>query len=154
MNREKLLLAAGCAAFFTALASAQPSAAPQAPAAEWHAKNLQVLPKDLSRDQPLPIMKSFSQGLGVRCTHCHVGEEGKPLSTFDFASDAKKEKVTARKMLVMVHRINEQDFGVKDFKDVKVTCFTCHRGATKPLTAPPPAATPASAPATTERGGA
>jgi cytochrome c peroxidase len=76
------------------------------------------------------------------------------LSTFDFASDAKKEKVTARKMLVMVHRINEQDFGVKDFKDVKVTCFTCHRGATKPLTAPPPAATPASAPATTERGGA
>jgi hypothetical protein len=154
MNREKLLLAAGCAAFFTAFASAQPSAAPQAPAAEWHAKNLQVLPKDISRDQLLPIMKSFSQGLGVRCTHCHVGEEGKPLSTFDFASDAKKEKVTARKMLVMVHRINEQDFGVKDFKDVKVTCFTCHRGATKPLTAPPPAATPASAPATTERGGA
>jgi hypothetical protein len=154
MNREKLLLAAGCAAFFTALASAQPSATPQAPAAEWHAKNLQVLPKDISRDQLLPIMKSFSQGLGVRCTHCHVGEEGKPLSTFDFASDAKKEKVTARKMLVMVHRINEQDFGVKDFKDVKVTCFTCHRGATKPLTAPPPAAPPASAPATTERGGA
>ena len=71
------------------------------------------------------------------------------MSTFDFASDAKKEKVTARKMLVMVHRINEQDF-----KDVKVTCFTCHRGATKPLTAPPPAAPPASAPATTERGGA
>ena len=154
MNREKLLLAAGCAAFFTALASAQPSAAPQAPAPEWHAKNLQVLPKDISRGQLLPIMKSFSQGLGVRCTHCHVGEEGKPLSTFDFASDGKKEKVTARKMLVMVHRINEQDFGVKDFKDVKVTCFTCHRGATKPLTAPPPAATPASAPATTERGGA
>ena len=145
MNREKLLLAAGCAAFFTALVSAQPSAAPQAPAAEWHAKNLQVLPKDISREQLLPIMKSFSQGLGVRCTHCHVGEEGKPLSTFDFASDAKKEKVTARKMLVMVHRINEQDF-----KDVKVTCFTCHRGSAHPLKTPPaetPAATPSGAPA-------
>jgi cytochrome c peroxidase len=58
----------------------------------------------------------------------------------------------------MVHRINSEDFGVKDFKDVKVTCFTCHRGATKPLTAPPPepaAPTPAAVPQTqpsTERG--
>ena len=75
------------------------------------------------------------------------------MSTFDFASDAKKEKLVARKMLTMVHRINSEDFGVKDFKDVKVTCFTCHRGATKPLTAPPPAE-PASpqAPQASERG--
>jgi hypothetical protein len=156
MNREKLLLAAGSAAFLAAVATAQTAPAPSTPAPAWHAKNLQVLPKDISRDQLLPIMKSFAQSLGVRCTYCHVGEEGKPLSTFDFASDAKKDKVTARKMLVMVHRINEQDFGVKDFKDVKVTCYTCHRGSTKPLTAPPPAlpvpAVPV--PATTERGGA
>ena len=153
MNREKLLLAAGCAALLAAVATAQaptPAAAPQY-------KNLQVLPKDISQDQLFPIMKSFAQALGVRCVHCHVGEEGKPLSTFDFASDAKKEKLVARKMLVMVHRINEQDFGVKDFKDVKVTCFTCHRGSTKPLTAPPPAPQPApAAPAasTQERGSA
>jgi hypothetical protein len=40
-------------------------------------------------------------------------------------------------MLAMVHRINQQDFDVTDFADVKVTCFTCHRGSTKPLTAPP-----------------
>jgi cytochrome c peroxidase len=72
-----------------------------------------------------------------------VGEEGKPLSTFDFASDAKPQKLVARKMLAMVHRINSEDLGVKDFKDVKVTCFTCHRGLTKPLTALP-AAEPAS----------
>jgi len=82
-------------------------------------------------------MKFFAQSLGVRCTHCHVGEEGKPLSTFDFASDAKQTKLTARKMLAMVHRINSEDFGVTDFANVKVTCFTCHRGSTKPLTAPP-----------------
>lgn len=88
-------------------------------------------------------MKGFAQGLGVRCSHCHVGEEGKPLSTFDFASDAKKEKLTARAMMRMVHRINEQDFKVKQPADLKVTCYTCHRGATKPLIAapPPPAAT-------------
>jgi cytochrome c peroxidase len=60
-------------------------------------------------------------------------------------------------MLVMVHRINEQDFGVKDFKGVKVTCFTCHRGILEPLTAPvdpptPVTAPPAPAPTATERG--
>ena len=155
MNREKLLLAAGCAALLAAVATAQtpPAPAPAAPAF----KNLQVLSKDITRDQLMQNMKFFAQSLGVRCVHCHVGEEGKPLSTFDFASDAKKEKLVARKMLAMVHRINSEDFGVKDFKDVKVTCYTCHRGALKPPTAlpvepPPPAPAPAAAP--TERGAA
>ena len=148
MNREhraKLLLAVGGAAFLAAacqsIATAQPSSASPptatAPAAPQY-KNLRVLPKDISQEQLFPIMKSFAQSLGVRCVHCHVGEEGKPLSTFDFASDAKKEKLVARKMLVMVHKINSEELGIKDMKDAKVTCFTCHRGATKPLTAPPP----------------
>lgn len=151
MNREKLILAAGCAAFFAAVATAQtPSASPTPAAPEF--KNLQVFPKDISRDQLMSNMKGFSQALGVRCVHCHVGEEGKPLSTFDFASDAKWQKQAARKMLVMVHRINSEDFGVKDFKDVKVTCFTCHRGATKPLTAAPPPAATTQAPPPSERG--
>jgi hypothetical protein len=143
MNREKLLLAAGCAGLIAAVSTAQtPPAAPAAaPGPQF--KNLQVFPKDITRDQLTANMKLFAQSLGVRCVHCHVGEEGQPLSTFDFASDAKKEKLVARKMLTMVHRINSEDFGVKDFKDVKVTCFTCHRGAVKPLTALP-AAEPAS----------
>jgi cytochrome c peroxidase len=152
MNREKLALAAGCAALFAAVATAQAPSAPdpQAPAF----KNLQVFPKDITREQLMSNMKSFAQSLGVRCVHCHVGEEGKPLSTFDFASDAKKEKQTARKMLAMVHRINGEDFGVKEFKDVKVTCYTCHRGSPKPLTAIPeqPAAPAPPAPSPSERG--
>jgi hypothetical protein len=111
-------------------------------------KNLQVFPKDIARADLISNMKFFAQSLGVRCTFCHVGIEGQPLSTFDFASDAKKEKLTARKMLVMVHRINSQDFGIQMGGEPKVTCFTCHRGATKPLTAPPsPNAAPAAAPA-------
>jgi hypothetical protein len=152
MNREKLALAAGCAAFLAAVATAQPTTAPATPSPGY--KNLQVLPKDIGKDQLFPIMKSFAQGLGVRCTHCHVGTEGQPLSTFDFASDAKPTKLIARKMLAMVHRINEQDFGVKDPKALKVTCYTCPRGATKPLTmAPPPEPAPAApAPKATERG--
>ncbi len=158
MHRDKLLLAAGCAAFLAAVATAQPAPAPPAPAAAPPAfKNLQVFPKDIPRADLIANMKFFAQSLGVRCTHCHVGTEGQPLSTFDFASDAKKDKQTARKMLVMVHRINSEEFGVKDFKDVKVTCFTCHRGATEPETTPPepPPAPPdprPSAPAQGERG--
>ena len=148
MNREKLALAAGCAVFLAAVATAQTSPPPSAAPSPPPFKNLQVFPKDIGRPELISNMKFFAQSLGVRCTHCHVGTEGQPLSTFDFASDAKPTKLIARKMLAMVHRINEQDFGVKDFKDVRVTCYTCHRGATKPLTAlPPPEAPPAPPPA-------
>jgi len=150
MNREKLALAAGCAAFLAAVATAQAPTPPAAGPMSPPYKNLQVLPKDISREQLVGNMKFFAQSLGVRCTHCHVGAEGQPLSTFDFASDAKPAKLVARKMLAMVHRINEQDFGVKDFKDVKVTCYTCHRGSTKPLTAPPPPEVPPAPPAVTK----
>lgn len=149
MTREKLLLAAGCAALFAAVASAHSQPAPAPPSF----KNLQVLPKDISRDQLTQTMKFFAQSLGVRCVHCHVGEEGKPLSTFDFASDAKRDKRVARAMLQMVHKINVEEFGVKDMKDAKVTCYTCHRGSTEPLTEVPPPA-PAVPRTATERGGA
>jgi cytochrome c peroxidase len=154
MNREKLALAAGCAAFVAAVATAQTPPAPVSGPLAPPYKNLQVLPKDITQAQLVSNMKFFAQSLGVRCTHCHVGQEGQPLSTFDFASDAKPDKLTARKMLVMVHRINEQDFGVKDFANVKVTCYTCHRGSHHPLTAPPPAepAPAAPQPKAAERG--
>src|SRR5688500_13154542 len=149
MNREKLLLAAGGAALAAAIATAQPVAAPNPLAPPY--KNVQILSKDITQAQLMQNMKFFAQSLGVRCVHCHVGQEGQPLSTFDFASDAKPAKQTARAMLQMVHRINSEDFGVKDFSNVKVTCYTCHRGALKPATFPPsePAAKPA---ASTERG--
>ena len=135
-----LVLASAAGLFAVSLAAAQTSPAPSPqppPFAVPPYKNLKVLPHDIKRADLLANMKFFSQSLGVRCTHCHVGEAGKPLSTFDFASDAKDKKLVARKMLAMVHRINGQDFGVTDFSKVKVTCFTCHRGAVKPLIAPP-----------------
>jgi hypothetical protein len=157
LSLPSVMLTAAGALFAVSVAVAQTSAPPaQAPFAQPPYRNLKVFPKDITRAQLLSNMKFFAQSLGVRCTHCHVGEEGKPLSTFDFASDAKKEKQTARKMLAMVHRINQEDFGVTDFAKVKVTCFTCHRGAKKPLTEPPPDAgtPPAAAPAKPERGAA
>ena len=158
MNRAQLLLAAGCAAFLAAVTLAQTPDAPE-PAAEAEFavppyKNIQVLAKDITREQLLSNMKFFAQSLGVRCTHCHVGVEGEPLSTFDFAAEDKPAKQVARKMLRMVHKINQEEFGVTEFKDVKVTCYTCHRGAVKPLTAPPPPPPRAKAPTAPERGSA
>lgn len=158
-----LLLSAAAFGISVAVAQTAPPATSIPPAAPPAAfKNLQVFPKDIAKPQLLANMRFFTQSLGVRCTFCHVGVEGQPPSTYDFASDAKKEKLTARKMLLMVQRINTQDFAVQPtMATAKVTCFTCHRGAMKPLTAPPPAppaagAAPASGPslppAKSERG--
>ena len=62
-------------------------------------KNLQVLPKDTTGAKLGAVMRGFTRSLGVRCTYCHVGEEGKPLSTYDFASDANPNKDRAREMI-------------------------------------------------------
>ena len=102
--------------------------------------NLQVLPKDIPKPQLVRVMRSFAMGLGVRCEHCHVGE-GNDLSTFDFASDTKPEKVTARRMIVMAREINTKLLAGfppgRDESTPAVTCYTCHRGEKKPLTARP-----------------
>ena len=99
--------------------------------------NLQVLPKDISRQNLVNAMKAFCASLDVRCEHCHVGE-GDDLSKFDFASDAKTTKKTARAMLRMVDAINKQHLSAiaSPTGAPTITCYTCHRGTTKPLTAP------------------
>lgn len=94
-------------------------------------KNLQVLPKDTTRQQLTPMMRSIAGALGVECTHCHV-------SMTDQASDEKPTKLVARKMIKMTLAINSEM--LKDVGDPaaagtqRVTCFTCHRGALKPAT--------------------
>ena len=100
--------------------------------------NLQVLPKDIQRPDLLATMKNFALNLGVRCEHCHVGE-GDDLSKFDFAADTKPAKATARRMLRMTMELNKQVAAIGEpaaAGAAKITCFTCHRGSTKPLTAP------------------
>ena len=154
----EVALAAATALFGVSVAVAQ--TAPPGPSfANPPHKNLKVLPQDIPGPQLLGTMKFFAQSLGVRCSFCHVGAEGQPLSTYDFASDTKREKQTARKMMAMVERINTQDFGVTDMSKPRVTCFTCHRGAEHPLKAPPesgaaPAPPHSDAPPKPERGAA
>ena len=102
--------------------------------------NLQVLPKDIPKPQLIQLMRGFTMGLGARCEFCHVGE-GNDLSKFDFATDAKREKVIARKMITMAREINTNLLA--GFPEGRaettpaVTCYTCHRGEKKPLTARP-----------------
>ncbi|MFN8177298.1 MAG: c-type cytochrome [bacterium] len=104
---------------------------------QWpeHPKNLKVL-KNLKGEQLRPVMQEMTHGLGVRCNFCHVGQEGQPITSYDFASDEKPEKQVARKMLEMVQSVHGQLEKLdlpKDETRVEVTCYTCHRGRPKPL---------------------
>jgi len=105
---------------------------------QWpeRAKNLQILPADFPPARLRAVMTGFTQALGVRCSHCHIGEEGKPLSTYDFASDVDPEKNTARKMLKMLGVINDHLKEVKPAGPTRVNmwCHTCHQGRPRPQT--------------------
>jgi hypothetical protein len=87
-------------------------------------KNLKILP-----DANIPgVMRSFTTGLGVQCTYCH-------MTPPDFASDENPKKEIARHMIAMTKEINAK---FPDGKD-HVACYTCHRGAATPLMAAPAA---------------
>ncbi len=113
--------------------------APQARAQfSWpeHPENLEVLPEDITPAQLSAVMRSFARGLGVRCQHCHVGEEGMPLEEFDFVSDDKPAKETARLMLRMVQAVNADYISQVEKEEgspLEVTCITCHRGQPRPI---------------------
>lgn len=87
-------------------------------------RNIQVLQ---GADIPA-TMQSFVQALGLldqgTCAFCHET---------DRSLDTKPQKVTARRMVIMMRAINGT------FADGKqhVTCYTCHRGNSKPLTEAP-----------------
>ena len=100
------------------------SAAPGAPqTAEQKYKNIQVL-KGIPADQLVPSMQFMAASLGVECEFCHVKE--------DRGSDAKKPKVTARKMMIMMMQINADNFKGERL----VTCYSCHRGTVHPVDTP------------------
>ena len=99
-------------------------------------KNLKVLPADTSPDRLRAAMRGFTGALGVRCNYCHVGEEGKPLSTYDFASDANPNKDRAREMMRMMGSIagHLQKIEPSGPERVGVRCQTCHQGRPRPTT--------------------
>lgn len=107
----------------------------QAAGGQQPPQNLQVLPKTMTRQEVTTLMRTVAAALGVQCSHCHVGTPA------ERAKDDLPSKLLARKMFAMTMTINNdllKDVGTPAPEGTrKVTCFTCHRGALKPLTAPP-----------------
>lgn len=115
--------------------------------------NLQILPKDISKDGLDSVMHHFTASLGVKCNYCHVrNEEARKM---DFAKDDKPEKQIARKMMMMTIDINKNHFQqIEESMDSGkmemptdtaavsymlkyVTCYTCHHGDPHPENKPP-----------------
>ena len=130
-----------CAGFTVQPVHAQAAAASK-PAEEVF-KNIVQL-KGMPADQLGPAMQFMSASLGVECTFCHVA--GK------MEADDKGPKRTAREMIAMQAAINKNSFRGQ----LQVTCYSCHRGAQRPVNSPPvldsdasprPAAAPMTPPA-------
>jgi tetratricopeptide (TPR) repeat protein len=99
-------------------------------------KNSSVLPKNITSKELGATMRGFTSALGVRCTYCHVGEEGKDLKEYDFPSDAKPAKTKARTMITMVQAVNGQylsQLSKETSNGIKVSCVTCHHGVPVPM---------------------
>ncbi len=87
--------------------------------AEQVYKNIQVM-KGVPAPRLMPVMQFFTKALNVDCQYCHVPGA--------FEKDDKPAKVTARKMLNMVHQVNDANFPEHRI----VSCWMCHRGSTTP----------------------
>src|SRR5712692_501955 len=86
--------------------------------AEQKYKNIQLF-RGIPSERLLKIMFAFKSSLGVDCTYCHIKDQ--------FEKDDKPTKQTARKMIQLVRDTNAKLGGT-----ARVTCFTCHRGQTRP----------------------
>ena len=86
--------------------------------AEQKYKNIQLL-RGIPSDRLMKVMFAFKASLGVDCTYCHIKDQ--------FEKDDKPTKQTARKMIQLVRDTNGK-LGATG----RVTCFTCHRGQTRP----------------------
>lgn len=86
--------------------------------AEQKYKNIQLL-KGIPSERVMKVMFAFKASLGVDCTYCHIKDQ--------FDKDDKPTKQTARKMIQLV-----RDTNAKLGTATRVTCFTCHRGSTRP----------------------
>jgi hypothetical protein len=91
--------------------------------AEEQFKNIQVL-KGIPADQLIPGMQFIAASLGVDCEYCH---DHKAMD-----NDDKKPKKIARAMMTMMLDIDKNNFDGR----LEVTCYSCHRGAAKPVSIP------------------
>jgi photosynthetic reaction center cytochrome c subunit len=93
-------------------------------------KNIQVL-TGLPDSQLFLLMNFVGDSLGVNCDHCHVKGEKNPQTgedTWLWEREDKKEKARGREMMRMVLELNRTTFN----REAVVSCYTCHRGSTRP----------------------
>lgn len=114
--------------FFLLAAAAASAQGPKPQLAEQVFRNVQVL-KGIPVDQFMSTMGIFSAALGMSCEDCHATND----STWkNYALDTSGKKLVARRMILMMSRINKENFGGRQV----VTCFSCHRGANRPKITP------------------
>jgi photosynthetic reaction center cytochrome c subunit len=101
-------------------------------------KNIQVL-KEIPADQLIPSMQFMAASLGVNCEFCHIEHA--------MDKDDKKPKQTARKMITMMMVIDQVNFN----GEREVSCYTCHRGAARPVAIPVLSAEPSRSAAAAHR---
>jgi len=100
-------------------------------------RNVRVFPRTTDVRTLVNYMRGITGALGVRCTYCHVGQEGRPLDTYDFPSDSLRNKRTARVMMQMMRAINDSaltQVPERPSPAIQVTCATCHHGQARPMT--------------------
>ncbi|MEZ5292187.1 MAG: c-type cytochrome [Vicinamibacterales bacterium] len=119
----------------TAVAGAAPPVSAQPARRPRPLENIRVL-KGWDGERVRAEMQRMADALGVPCSHCHV--QG------NFASDEKREKRTARRMIDMTMGLNAEYFegtaqpGGSSLG--RVTCYTCHQGEPTPKLSPGPGA--------------
>jgi hypothetical protein len=94
--------------------------------------NIQVLPKDISGDDVIKLMREYEQQLGVECEYCHAMNPA--THRIDPPSDANPRKEEARTMIRMTDEINAKYLTTLSSATPppQVSCGTCHRGMAKP----------------------
>ncbi len=109
--------------------------------------NLKVLPKTMSGDDVLKLMRQFTGDLGVQCAFCHA--EDPTTHRLNPASDANTVKEAARFMIAMTDDLNKKyldEMPDRRYAD-PITCGTCHRGQSHPsVFVPAPPQRPAGGP--------
>jgi len=92
---------------------------PELQPAEKVFKNIQVLNGMPAADLQ-GAMSFIASSLNVDCDYCHRQA---------FEGDTVPAKLRAREMILMVRKINQENFHGQNV----VNCFTCHKGSAKPV---------------------
>jgi Photosynthetic reaction centre cytochrome C subunit len=98
------------------------------PPAQRPGVSLKLLPSDTLVHGADSLMGEFRDALNVDCAYCHGGGRTQEV-------DINPRKDIARKMIMLVRQINSNFSGTGVFPvgNQAVTCYTCHRGDTHPM---------------------